>query len=510
MAAMLNQSNASIMAAVALLAGLLMFNTSLILVFVTVLLILWLSTRRHPGLPPGPPLLPLVGNIFQMDADPRVTFSKLRRQYGDIFSVYIFHKPVIVLNGYNVHKEALVKNADVFSDRPHSFLSDIFGHNKGILSTNGSTWKDMRKFAVTTLREFGVGRSTIEEKIQQELDKLLKAFEDEGSNEFDCKRHVHTATSNIVSDLCFGKHYEYNDPRFIRLLDAVEEMITDLGAANVLDVFPAVRFLPGDFFNYKRLMRNIQVLEKEVAKHIEEHVNNYEEDEPVEDFTSAFLKEVRRRKQRDETFDESHLSMFLIDIFTPGTYDNANSIKWSLLHLLHYPEVQEKCFQEIQEHVGFNRRPSMKDKTSLSYVEATLSEVLRHADMVPTGVPHTVPHDVQFQGYTFPKGVTIIPMLNSVLHDPATWGDPQNFRPERFLDHEGKFRKRDELVAFSLGRRACPGESLGRMELFLVLTTLIQRFKFVPPSGTLQPLIGIMGFANNAPPFKCKAIPRNI
>ncbi|XP_067664349.1 cytochrome P450 2C3-like [Haliotis asinina] len=509
MAAFLTSSTAALVASIALLVGMLMFNASLILVFVVVLLILWLSTRRPDGLPPGPPLLPLVGNIFQMGDDPRVTFSNLRRQYGDIFNVYLFHKPVIVLNGYDVIKEALVKNADIFSDRPHSFLTVVFSKGKGILSTNGDAWKDMRKFAVTTLREFGFGRSILEEKIQQELNKLLEVIEEEGSEEFDCKRAIHFATSNIVCDLCFGKHYDYNDPRLIKLIAAVEEIFSIIGASNILDVFPAVRYLPGDFFNYKSLVRNIEVLHKEVARLVEERLDNYDEDN-VEDFATAFIKEVRRSKKGGETFDESHLHMVLLDIFTPGTYDNANSIKWSLLHLLHYPEVQEKCFQEIKEQIGLERRPTMMDKSKLPYVEATYTEVLRHADMVPTAVPYTVTSDVQFMGYTFPKGVTVIPVLNSVLHDQATWGDPQNFRPERFLDDKGKFQKRDEFVAFSLGRRACLGQPLARMELFLILTTLLQRFKFVPPSGTLQPLIGIMGIANNAPPFKCKAIPRNV
>lgn len=115
---MVSSSSAAIFAAIASLVGLLMFNTSLILVFINVALILWLSTRRPPGLPPGPPLLPFVGNVLSMDADIRVTFNKLHRQYGNIFSVYIFNQPVIVLCGYNAIKEALVKNGDVFSERP--------------------------------------------------------------------------------------------------------------------------------------------------------------------------------------------------------------------------------------------------------------------------------------------------------------------------------------------------------------------------------------------------------
>ncbi|XP_048253324.1 cytochrome P450 2U1-like [Haliotis rufescens] len=125
----------------------------------------------------------------------------------------------------------------------------------------------------------------------------------------------------------------------------------------------------------------------------------------------------------------------------------------------------------------------MKDKTNLPYVEATIMEVLRRADIAPIALPHTYTHDVQFRGHTFPKGVLVILMLDSVLQDPDMWGDPGNFRPDRFLDDTGKIVKKEEFIPFSLGRRACLGESMARMELFLFLITMIQRFKFIPVDG---------------------------
>ncbi|XP_046583811.1 cytochrome P450 2C19-like [Haliotis rubra] len=161
-------------------------------------------------------------------------------------------------------------------------------------------------------------------------------------------------------------------------------------------------------------------MRKELARNVKERVNNYDADN-VEDFTTAFLKEVRRSKQEDKAFDESHLQMTMTDIFMAGAIDIGNNLKWSLLYLLHYPEVQEKCFQEIKEHIGLERRPTMMDKPNLPYVEAMYSEVLRHTDAVQTGMPYTVPCDVQFMGYTFPEGVTIIPVLNSVLHDQTAF-----------------------------------------------------------------------------------------
>ncbi|XP_046558222.1 cytochrome P450 2D27-like [Haliotis rubra] len=200
--------------------------------------------------------------------------------------------------------------------------------------------------------------------------------------------------------------------------------------------------------------------------------------------------------------------MVVADLFIAGTETTATTIRWTLVYLLHNPEVQEKCFREIQEHIGQRRRPSMKDKSSLPNVEATILEVLRRADIGPASLPHAVSHDVQFRGYTFPKEATVIVMLDSVLQDPDVWGDPDNFRPDRFLDDNGKVIKKEEFIPFSLGRRVCLGESMARMELFLFLTTMIQRSKFVPVDGQMPSLDGVIGLTHSPKPFVIKAVPR--
>ncbi|XP_067664352.1 cytochrome P450 2C3-like [Haliotis asinina] len=506
---MLKLSTAALVASIALMTGMLIFSTPLILVFITVSLVLWLSTRRPPGLPPGPPRLPLVGNILQMGKDFRVSFSGMRRQYGDIFSVYLFYKPIIVLNGYDVIKEALVKNADVFSCRAHSYITDLYCEGKGILNSGGAIWKDIRKFTVSSLRELGMASSNTEEKIQQELNLLLKAFEDEGSKEFDCKDLIYTAMSNVICGVLFGKRqYDYNETRYAKLTSAFDGIFGEDGEVTIVDLFPAVRLLPGDVFNYKKLMKSIGVMKAELARLVEDSINNYDEDN-IKDFASALIKELRRKTHKGQAFDESHLKMTLTDVFMGGTTDGGNILVWSVLYLLHYPEVQEKCFQLIKQQIGLDRRPTMMDKPNLPYVEAVYSEILRQVDMVPFGMPYTVDHDVQFKGYDIPKGTTVWPMLNSVLYDESVWGDPNKFRPERFLNDEGNFEKREEFMPFSIGRRACIGQSLFRMEQFLILTTLIQRFKFVPASGKLTPLFGTVSIVDTAPPFKCKVIPRN-
>ncbi|XP_067675688.1 cytochrome P450 2U1-like [Haliotis asinina] len=488
------------------------FGVTTVSVFLVVILaVLWLSTRRAPGLPPGPPLLPFVGNALSMGTDPRVLFKNLRQKYGDIFSLYVFHKPLIVLNGYSVLKEAIVKNADVFSDRPHSFLSDFILKGKGIVGTSGDLWHEQRRFALNTLREFGAGRTIMEDKIHEEIAHFVLALDEQKGQGFDIQRLVQNAVSNIMCSIVFGKRFEYTDSVFIKFLKAMDDTFQSSTTSGLLNVFPLVRFLPGDPFRFRNTMANVDIVNNLlIHPFIKNHLNDHD-DENRDDFIHVYLKEMRHRQQKQETttLDLENLTQTVSDLFAAGSETTSTTIRWALVFFLNYPDVQEKCFQEILENVGQSRRPSMKDKTNLPYVGATVLEVLRFADIAPTAVPHAVAQDVQFRGYTFPKGVTVMLNLDSVLQDKDVWGDPQNFRPNRFLDGEGKIQKREEFIPFSLGRRICLGESMARMELFLFLTTMIQKFRFVPVNGKRPSMDGIMGFTHSPNEFKVKAIPRN-
>ncbi|PVD29144.1 hypothetical protein C0Q70_11741 [Pomacea canaliculata] len=117
----------------AILLEMLDINTGLALGVGVLSLLWWLSVRRPAGAPPGPWLaVPLLGHLLlMMKKDTRQQFAAWRRQYGDVFSLYLGSQLVVVLNGYKVIKDALVKNADVFSDRPQTYVNDIITDSKG-------------------------------------------------------------------------------------------------------------------------------------------------------------------------------------------------------------------------------------------------------------------------------------------------------------------------------------------------------------------------------------------
>ncbi|XP_025099197.1 cytochrome P450 2U1-like [Pomacea canaliculata] len=494
----------------------------LLLVVVAVVSLWWLSTRRPSGVPPGPGFtLPVLGHLHLLRSDPRQTFAAWRRQYGDVFSLYMGSRLVVVLNGYKVIKDSLVKHADAFSDRPHFPVLDS-------IKSKGQRWngkyfypisftlfrsymESSKKDDLEILREFGMGKNILAEKIQEEVIEYLKALAGKKGQPQELTRMTQVSVSNNICSIVFGQRFEYEDPVFKRYMQAVDENIQGGGSVSLVQSFPILRFIPGDPFGMKKMYENISmVLNTLVKPFVDRHIKDYDENS-VDDFISAYLREIRKGQQKPvaEFVNEVNLWKVILDLFGAGTETTSTSIRWTIAYFLHHPDVQDKCYEEIRRVVGTERAPTIRDRSDLLYLEATILEVMRYSSIVPFSVPHSTACDVEFSGYRIPSGTYIIPNLYSVLHAPEIWGDPDNFRPERFIGQDGKLLRFEEFIPFSLGRRVCLGEALAKMELFLYLAAMIQRFRFLPPeTGELPSLQGNLGIVETPKPYMVRAVPR--
>jgi cytochrome P450 len=139
----------------------------------------------------------------------------------------------------------------------------------------------------------------------------------------------------------------------------------------------------------------------------------------------------------------------------------------------------------------------------MPYTEALIAETHRYASITAQGVSHRSLKDQEFKGYMIPQNTLIIPNVYHIHHDPVVWGDPENFRPERFLSPDGKtFKKNDALIPFSVGRRQCLGEALARDSLFLFSTNLFQRFTIeFDKNGPDHGCESIISFVRSPKPF---------
>ncbi|KAL6476319.1 hypothetical protein MHYP_G00148180 [Metynnis hypsauchen] len=444
--------------------------------------------------PPGPKPVPLLGNLLQLDLDrPHESLCELAKTYGSVFKVYFGPKKVVVLAGYKTVKQALVNYAEEFGEREIARTFKNFSEEHGILFSNGENWKEMRRFALTNLRDFGMGKRGSEEKIIEEIQYLKEVFESFGGEPFDTTQPVNYAVSNIISSIVYGSRFEYSDPRFKKMVERANENVRIGGSAPIrlYNVFPWI----GPFLRSKRTLETNAANNK---KQINELVSALKETLNPDD-CRGYVDSFLLRKQRDEQsgqknsrFNEKNLFTTVINLFVAGTDTTGTTLRWGLLLMAKYPHIQNRVHEEIDRVIG-GRQAVVEDRKNLPYTDAVIHEIQRLANIVPMSLPHTTSCDVQFNGFFIEKGTTVYPLLTSVLRDENEWESPHAFNPAHFLDEKGRFVKKDAFLPFSAGRRVCLGESLARMELFLFFTSLLQHFCFSPPPGVSKDQLDLMG-----------------
>ncbi|XP_065494500.1 cytochrome P450 2H1-like isoform X2 [Caloenas nicobarica] len=429
-------------------------TTIFLLVCISCLLLFttWRSTSQKRKQPPGPPALPIVGNILQLNLwNLPESLKKLSKKYGSVFTICLGPQKVVVLYGYDVVKEALIDQGDDFSGRGNLPLIKKLLKEKGIVTSNGETWKQLRRFTLTTLRDFGMGKKSIEERIQEEAHFLVERIRNTHAHPFNPASFLVHAVSNIICSIIFGDRFDYEDKKFLTLIDLLNEN--------------------------NELQCTVEAQEKG---------NSHSE------------------------FTTETLSRTTLDLFLAGTGTTSITLRHGLLILQRYPEISERMQKEIDCVIGRDRRPCMADRSQMPYTDAVVHEIQRFIDFLPFNVPRSVIKDTKFRDYFIPKDTMIFPMLSSVLHDSKEFPNPEKFDPGRFLNANGTFRKSDYFMPFSAGKRICAGEGLARMEIFIFLTAILQNFTLKPTVHhkdiDISPIVSTL--ANMPRPYEVSFLPR--
>ncbi|KAG7232515.1 hypothetical protein INR49_008776 [Caranx melampygus] len=434
--------------------------------------------------PPGPRPLPLLGNLLQLDhKTPYKTLLKFAKKYGSVFTIYMGLKKVVVLAGYRTVKEALVNYAEEFGDRDETRIMHESNQGHGVIWSNGDSWREMRRFALTNLKDFGMGKKACEDKIIEECKYLTEVFRKSKGKTVETAQPINCAVSNIICSIIYGSRYEYDDPEFTALVKRVSRHLELVFSPSMqmYNLFPRVFRWIADRKEFHNIDSLIKKHNLELFRRLDETLNP----QMCRGFVDAFL--VQKKKLEESGVANSHfhnenLLKSVTNLFSAGTETTATTLKMGLLLMAKNPNIQAQVQEELSSVVG-SRQVQVEDRKNLPFTNAVIHETQRVTKIAPQGIPHRTSKDVTFQGHFIRKGTTVYPLISSVLLDETEWERPHSFHPAHFLDKDGKFVKRDAFIPFSAGRRLCPGESLARMELFIFFTTLLQHFHVSLPPG---------------------------
>ncbi|XP_060067158.1 cytochrome P450 2J2-like [Ylistrum balloti] len=445
------------------------------LVFIMVFLLVYKLSRKQSDqskkLPPCPSFsLPIVGHLpLLAKRDLLETLTLQRQKLGDIYRLEIGSTTVVVISSYRLLHAAFIKNANIFSDRPHTVFLELCKDN-GVILLNGQKWKEQRQMILKNFRYF-CARTTILENI---IHKQIRRFHDNiaalDGNAVDPKQLLNEAISSVVGEVMLGKVLDADSVEFKNYVDDHNDIVHSTAKAVILDFFPFLRYLPVDLVRHATVEDLYHKTTSFVRRMIKVRLQlGLGEGEP-RDLMEAYL-----RKNSSEP-DEEQVIQTVSDMFAAGLETTVSTLRWALVYLTQYPDIQSRLQQEVDHALPPGTVPSMADKQAMPYVEAFVMELLRHSDVAPIGLLHSANCDTYLDGYFIPKGTTIIPNIDSVLKDPDNFENPHEFKPERFIDAEGKVFKPETFIPFFFGKRLCIGEQIARTNLMLFLTSLMQHY----------------------------------
>ncbi|XP_046508778.1 cytochrome P450 2C18-like [Equus quagga] len=225
------------------------------------LLSLWKQSSRKGKLPPGPTPLPIIGNILQLDVkDISKSLSNLSKLYGPVFTLYLGLKPTVVLHGYEAVKEALIDLGEEFSGRGSFPVAERVNKGHGILFSNGKRWKEIRRFSLMTLRNFGMGKRSIEDRVQEEARCLVEELRKTNASPCDPTFILGCAPCNVICSIIFQNRFDYTDQTFLNLLEKFNENLRIMSSPwiQVCNNLPAlIDYLPG---SHNKMLKNFDYL----------------------------------------------------------------------------------------------------------------------------------------------------------------------------------------------------------------------------------------------------------
>ncbi|XP_055370373.1 steroid 17-alpha-hydroxylase/17,20 lyase isoform X2 [Betta splendens] len=501
------------------------FSPSLLLVFfLSVSLVCFLIPRR-PGSEarasiPCLPRVPVLGSLPWLGGGlpPHLLFCQLAQRLGPLFALYLGPHYTVVVNGHQNAREVLLHRGRDFAGRPRMVTTDLLtrGGKDIAFADYSPRWKLHRRLVHSSFALFGEGTGRLQDigalspslHFSSSVDGLCVQLLSGGTRGFDPAPAVIRAVTNVVCTLVFSSTYRHGDAELQEVVRYNDGIVQTIASGALVDIYPWIRVL-------SKLKDCITVRDRLLTRKLEEHKASLSDGEP-RDLLDALLKgqSGSRRGQRSrgsegESITDDHVLMTAAEAFGAGVETTSTTLLWILAYLLHHPEVQDRLQRELDEKVGAERAVSVSDRSQLTYLDCVINEGMRIRPVSPVLIPHTAMTDSSIGGHSICRGTRVLVNMWSIHHDPQHWDKPDLFNPDRFLDDRGQKVTPTCFLPFGAGPRVCVGESLARLELFLFLSSLLQRMSFRLPDGAPLPnLQGQLGVVLQPLPFKVVVTPR--
>ncbi|KAG5514973.1 hypothetical protein RHGRI_036122 [Rhododendron griersonianum] len=462
--------------------------TTLILLLLSSIISIWFSIRifKKPlNLPPGPPQLPIIGNLHQLGNLPHRSLHELSKRYGPVMHLRLGQVPTLVVSSPEMAKQVLKTHDLVCCSRPpsrgpkrlsYNFLDVAFG-------PYNDYWREMRKlcvmelFNVKTVQSFGHVR---EEQVGQLIESLSKS----SGEPVELSERIYSLTNNVLCRIAFGKSYEGRQFASGKFQATIDEGMAMLSSFWGSDFFPNVGWIVDVLSGlHSRLEKLFHDFDGFFERVIEEHVDPTRKMSENEDIIDIFLG-LAQDQTASFCLTRDHIKAILMDIFIGGIVTSSLTMVWAMTELARNPRVMQKVQTEIRSHVGKNSKVDETQVENLKYFKMVVKETFRLHPPATLLIPHESTQHFQICGYNVYPKTRILVNAWAIGRDPEVWKNPGEFYPERFEGSEIDFRGQNfELLPFGAGRRICPGLTMGATAVEFTLANLLHCFNWELPKG---------------------------
>ena len=458
-----------------------LFISAVVILASRKIILLYQARRR---LPPGPFPLPVVGNLlmFMQKKFHHEIMNDIAAKYGPVFSFFLGHEASVFITDPEIGLQVLKKHT--FAGRPQFNFNDWFFKDNSadiIVSDYGKEWEALRKVGHSAARKYALSPQ-LSPIVSDTVDRIIARA---GNEPFDSQSTLNTMMIAILAQSAFGKKYEFEDPEFIKWSRTVEVLKRLDKFIALLLVVPFVKHIFRS--QWRELMGCIHHQWEYVELMFRRAENRYTEGKN-ESFCDAIIT-ARKEAEAEDNWMLPHLKALNIrntvtDMFTAGTDTTRFSLRWIFLLMAKYPDFQERMRTTVQQEIG-DAEPRAEDAIRCPLICAFISESMRFRYIAPTGLPHKTTVDEVLNGHKIPAGTTVFISIHNAMHNEKVWIDPHVFKPERFLDSEGKYISKPNpfFLPFSDGRRSCPGNKLAFNNLFLIVSRFLQKTKNIRVVG---------------------------
>ncbi|XP_054723706.1 vitamin D 25-hydroxylase-like [Uloborus diversus] len=482
---------------------------SIIVIFVSVILVTHFRRSKYKNFPPGPIGLPILGYLPFLGSEPFRTLHELRRKNGNVFSLYLGQTYVVVLGDYIAVKEAFSLSST--TDRPEKIF-DFLPDGVGFSSVNGEEWVEQRRYCVRAMRDLGLGRSNWERSVQAEVEDFVSLIEKQNGLPIDVCKLLSSSVSNNISSLLFGKRLPVGDPTRDRMDQGINVVSRFFSQSGLRLYFPFLVdvLVKLGITEYARIHQKLVDFNRFIREEVQQR-KTVTKNEDLDIFIDGYIQEMEKCKSiPGSTFNDKNLCGNVQALLVGGSDTTRTSINWLLLAMASFQHIQMQVHAELDTVLGKEGKITWSERARVPYTFAAIMEGQRWKTVAPINTSRIAMDDIRICGYDIPKGTTIIANNWGLHNDTKYWKDPEVFDPKRFLTEDGKQLKLrpESYVPFSFGKRNCPGETVALMEILLYFATLMQKFEVLPPHGSRPKMDAILGLTYQAVEQKLRFIPR--